>query len=298
MKYLVILIIMFGLTSCNDPEQRSDAYGHFEAPTVHLSAETQGKLLFLKVREGQLVEAGQLIGLVDTSALHLHKELINAQIGLLPQKLKNALSEIEVLERQKANLEREKARTEKLLAAKAATQQQLEQMEGEIEVLEQKMASIRAQTQRANRAILAEKQPLLAQRDIINDQIRRSYLYSPFTATVLTQLTEANEFVTPGKPLLRLASLDTLRLHFYVSGLQLQNLKLGQEIKVLVDEGLDGYRAFTGQISQMAEQAEFTPKNIPTREDRVNLVYAIEAVVPNQEGRLKIGMPAEVTFIN
>ncbi|HKK73429.1 MAG TPA: HlyD family efflux transporter periplasmic adaptor subunit [Saprospiraceae bacterium] len=296
MRYLIITSMALFFFACTAPEENSDAYGNFEANPVLVSAEAKGKLLFLNATEGQSIQAGQLIGLIDTTALHLQKALINAQIGTLPQKLKSALSEIEVLKRQKANLEREKERIERLLADQAATPQQLDNISGEIEVLEEKIASLSIQTQIANRAILAEKQPLLAQRDIINDQIRRAYVYSPFTATVLAKLAEATEMVHPGMPLLRIADLDTIRVQFYVSGIQLQDLKLGQKIEVLVDEGTEELRAVPGRISRIAEQAEFTPKTIQTKEDRVHLVYAIEAKVPNADGRLKIGMPAEVKF--
>jgi HlyD family secretion protein len=298
MRYLIITIFALSLWSCNEQEGRSDAYGNFEADPILISAEAKDKLLYLHANEGQTVEAGALIGLVDTTALHLQRKLIDAQIGTLPRKLKNALSEIEVLRSQKANLEREKARIERLLADKAATPQQLDNITGEIKVLDEKMASLRAQTQIANRSILAEKQPLLAQRDILNDQIRRSFVYSPSTATVLTRLAEASEMVSPGMPLLRIADLDTIRLRFYVSGTQLLDLKLGQEVDVLVDNGEGSLRRVAGRISHIAEQAEFTPKTIQTKEDRVNLVYAVEAKVPNPDGRLKIGMPAEVNFSN
>jgi HlyD family secretion protein len=296
MKYVTIVLLILSAWSCKEQEKRADAYGNFEARPIMVSAEAQGKLLFLHASEGQTLRAGTLIGLIDTTPLHLQKRLIDAQIGTLPQKMKSALSEIEVLKSQKANLEREKARTERLVAEKAATTQQLDNILGEIKVLDEKMASIQAQTQITNRSILAEKQPLLAQREIINDQIRRSYLYSPATATVLSKLVEPSEMVSPGIPLLRIANLDTIRLKFYVSGTQLQSLKLGQEIVVLVDDGAAALREVPGQINAIAEQAEFTPKTIQTKEDRVNLVYAVEAKVPNADGRLKIGMPAEIKF--
>lgn len=298
MRNILFLLILLGAMSCNETENRSDAYGNFEADPILISAEAKGRLQFLRAEEGQTIKEGQLIGLIDTTALHLQKELVDAQVGTLPKKLRNALSEIEVLEKQKANLQREQKRVESLLAKKAATEKQLDDVSGEIEVVDKKMASIQTQTQIANRAILAEKQPLLAQRAIIMDQIRRSYIYSPVTARVLSKLAEPSEIVGLGTPLLRVADLDTITLHFYVSGIQLQALKLGQGIEVLVDDGAEGLRSMDGEISQIADQAEFTPKTIQTKEDRVNLVYAIEAKVPNADGLLKIGMPAEVNFKN
>lgn len=296
MRYFSFILLVLGLISCQEQEALSDAYGNFTAHPVLISAEAQGKLMLLDAEEGQVVQAGALLALVDTTALHLQKQLIEAQIGVLPQKFKHALSEIEVLKRQKSNLEREKARLERLLVDRAATPQQLEQMTGEIEVLAQKMVALQTQTQIANRAILAEEQPLLAQLEIVKDQIRRCFIYSPFTGTVLTKVAEPAELVQPGKPLLRMANLDTMRLQFYVSGIQLQALKLGQEVEVLIDGEGGELRALSGRISYLAAEAEFTPSTIQTREERVHLVYAVEARVANPAGRLKIGMPAEVNF--
>lgn len=296
MKNFFFLIVLLSFVACTETDNRSDAYGNFEADPIMVSAEAKGRLLFLRAEEGQSIQEGALIGLIDTTALHLQRALIEAQIGTLPQKLRNALSEIEVLEEQKANMQREKERLEKLFAEKAATSKQLDDINGEIEVVDKKMASIHSQTQIANRGILAEKQPLLAQKAIISDQIRRSYIYSPISGVVLSKLAEPSEMVGMGAPLLRVADLDTITLQFYVSGVQLQGLKLGQQVEVLVDEGTDDLRTLSGTISQIADQAEFTPKTIQTKEDRVNLVYAVEAKVPNKDGRLKIGMPAEVNF--
>ncbi|MEO0338695.1 MAG: HlyD family efflux transporter periplasmic adaptor subunit, partial [Bacteroidota bacterium] len=292
--YIFLVVALF--TSCNEENNRSDAYGNFEATTTLVSAEANGRLLFLNIEEGEVVTGGQLVALVDTVQLNLQRQLLNAQMGTLPKKLQNSLSEIEVLERQKDNLQREKERVERLLVKKAATTKQLDDLNGEIEVVNQRIQSINVQTRIANRSILAEKEPLLAQRAIINDQIRRSYVHNPFEGTILTKLAEPSEMVAMGAPLYRIADLDTITLKFYASATQLQGLKLGQPVEVLVDEGVEDYRKLSGMISKIADQAEFTPKTIQTKEDRVNLVYAIEAKVPNADGRLKIGMPAEVNF--
>ena len=295
-KYNLIALLILFLMSCDEQENRSDAYGNFEATDVLVSTETAGRLIYLKVREGETIKQGELVAIIDTAQLHLQRKLVDANIGTLPKKLQNSLSEIEVLEQQKLNLIRERDRVARLLEKKAATSKQLDDMNGEIAVIEDKVSSIQTQTQIANRSILAAKEPLLAQKSIINDQIRRSYIYNPIQGTVLTQLSEASEMVNRASPLYRIAFLDTLSLRFYVSNLQLQNLKIGQEIEVLLDKDADSFLTTKGKISWIANQAEFTPKTIQTKEDRINLVYAIEALVANPDGLLKIGMPAEVNF--
>ncbi|MBR9921364.1 MAG: HlyD family efflux transporter periplasmic adaptor subunit [Bacteroidetes bacterium] len=284
------------LASCSDTEQESDAYGNFEAVVTTVSAETAGRLHFLHAQEGARLKAGKSVALIDTLQLDLQRKQLEATIGTLPQKLRSALEELEVLKKQKANLVRERDRVARLIERNAATDKQLDDLNGQMEVLDKQMEAVRAGTATQNQAILAEKEPLQAQIALVNQQIRRSTIQNPVTGTVLTRLAEAGEFVGPGVPLYRIARLDTLDLLFYVDAVQLQTLRLGSRVEVLTDQGTDAYARTTGTISWISEEAEFTPKTIQTKKDRVNLVYAVKARVANPEGLLKIGMPAEVNI--
>lgn len=287
---------VLGLFACQTEAPLADAYGNFEATTIVVSAEANGQLLRFDVTEGQSLPAGQWVGLIDTTQLHLQRRQVQASIGVLPQKLRSDLADIRVLQDQQANLVRERDRVARLVAKKAATTQQLDELNGQIAVVEQQMEALRANTATANRSILAEKEPLLAQVDLIEEQIRQSYIYNPASGTVLTKLAEPAELVMRGTPLYRLGLLDTMDLRVYASENQLQEVRLGQTVQVLVDDGPTGYRELSGTVSRIADQAEFTPKTIQTKEDRVNLVYAVKVRVPNPDGKLKIGMPAEVNF--
>ncbi len=296
LKYFTFFFTLIALIACEEKAEVSDAYGNFEATTVMVSSESNGRLLFLKAEEGESLKAGELVAIVDTTQLHLQRKQIEASMGVLPKKLQTTFADIEVLNRQKANLVRERDRVSRLLAKKAATPKQLDDLNGEIAVVEKRINAIQSQTKTANRGILAEKEPMLAQMAIVSEQIRKSYIYNPIDGMVLTKLSEPSEVVGMGTPLYRIGQLDTMTLRMYVSAVQLQGLKLGQELEVLVDSGTEDYRTLNGTVSWIAEQAEFTPKTIQTKEDRVNLVYAVKVEVPNPEGFLKIGMPAEVNF--
>ncbi|MEM1323723.1 MAG: HlyD family efflux transporter periplasmic adaptor subunit [Bacteroidota bacterium] len=295
-RFIFISLLLLSLTACEEKAALSDAYGNFETTTTTISSEANGRLLFLRVEEGEALEAGTLIGIVDTTQLHLQRKQVEASISTLPKKLRTVLADIEVLNKQKANLIRERDRVNRLLAKKAATPKQLDDLNGEIEVVDRRITALEDQTKTSNRSILADKEPLIAQIAVINEQIRKSYLYNPLEGQVLTKLAEAYEIVGMGTPLYRIGQLDTLMLRFYASSQQLQAVKLGQEVQVLVDNGAERYRELKGKVSWIAEQAEFTPKTIQTKEDRVNLVYAVKAKVANPDGLLKIGMPAEVNF--
>lgn len=295
-KLIPVLCVVVYLIACQPKAEISDAYGNFEASATVISAESPGKILFLNVEEGQEIEAGVLVAIIDTTQLDLQRNQIQASINTLPKKLRNTLADIEVLKDQQANLVRERDRVQRLLDKKAATPKQLDDLNGNIQVVEKQIEAIRSQTQTGNRAILAEKEPLIAQIAIINEQIRKAYVYNPIRGTILTKLAEPFEIVGVGMPLYRIGQLDTMTLRFYADAVQIQDVRLGQQIQVLVDQGDAGFEETIGKINWISDEAEFTPKTIQTKEDRVNLVYAIKADVSNPQGLLKMGMPAEINF--
>lgn len=290
-----IVVTLFLFSACKEETKTSDAYGNFEAVSTIVASEANGRLLFLKVEEGQKLEKGTLVALVDTTNLHLQKLQLQAMLQTLPQKTKDASPDIAVLEDQKRNLLREIDRVEKLVKDKAATPKQLDDLEGELVVVNQRIQAAISQTQIANRGILSEQEPIKAQIATLEENIRKSYVYNPVSGTVLTKLAEPSEVVGFGTPLYKIANLDYLDLRAYASGIQLQDIKIGQKVKVLIDAPEDAFHELAGEITWIAENAEFTPKTIQTKEERVNLVYAFKVRVPN-DGKLKIGMPAEVQF--
>lgn len=298
MKFIrttTFVFLFFSFFSCQETASLSDAYGNFEATEVVVSSESNGRLLTLNVEEGQVLEAGQFAALVDTTQLHLQKLQLLATMQTLPKKLREADSDIAVLEDQKRNLIRERDRVKLLLEDKAATPKQLDDLNGEIAVVEQRINATKRTVQVANRGVLAEQEPLTAQIKTIENQLRKSYIYNPIAGTVMTKLAEPSEVVGFGTPLYKIANLDYLLLRAYASAVQIQQAKVGQQVKVLIDAGEDGYRELTGEITWIANESEFTPKTIQTKEERVNLVYAFKVKVKN-DGTLKIGMPGEVVF--
>ncbi|OAV44047.1 HlyD family secretion protein [Lewinella sp. 4G2] len=296
MKHFAFLLFLLSFTACTEEEVRSDAYGNFEAITTTVSAEANGRLLQLDVEEGQLLPAGKLIGLVDTTQLHLQRVQLQAQLRTFGKQVRTAAPDIAIYEDQKRNLIRERDRTKKLIAAKAATSRQLDELNGQIEVVNRQIAAARAKTSEANRAVLSGRGPVAAQIDVLTNQINKAYVRNPIRGTVMTKMAETSEIVGVGSPLYRIANADTLILRAYAGSVQLQRARIGQEVEVLIDAGAEAYDRLTGTISWIADRAEFTPKTIQTKEERTNLVYAIKVAVPNPVGRLKLGMPAEVNF--
>jgi HlyD family secretion protein len=186
--------------------------------------------------------------------------------------------------------ERELERLQRLVADGAATEKQVDDLSGQIEVLDQQMASVRT----ANAPVFAELDVLSAQIAQVEDQVARARVTNPIPGVVLNTFVQESETTGPGRPLYAIARLDTLELRAYVSGAQLSEVRLGGRVTVIVDDPAGATRE--GRVSWVSSQAEFTPKLIQTREERVSLVYAFKVRVPNLNGALKIGMPAEVVF--
>jgi len=294
--FLFPVLTLFLLASCSSKE-KSDAYGNFEAVSVTVSAEGTGKLITFELQEGQELKNGIQVGIIDTVQLYLEKLSVAAKLDALNGKLQEAAPEIAILLEQKQNALRERNRTETLYKEKAATKKQLDDLNGQLDVLNQQINSTKSRIGIANRGILSERKPLLAQIEIINSRIRDHQIINPVDGTVLTKIMEPSEFASIGSPLYKIADLDHLKLRAYTSATLLQKTKLGAIVTVLIDDGDNGYRSLEGRVSWISGEAEFTPKTIETKEERVNLVYALEVDVQN-DGSLKIGMPAEVNFDN
>jgi HlyD family secretion protein len=291
-KYILILIFTVILTSCSDDNARSDAYGTFEADEILLSAEAPGKIIMLNIDEGDRIEKGDLIAVIDTTQLHLKKLQLLAGINTVSSKTRDISSQIEVLETRKSNLLREKARIERLYRDSAATLKQFEDISGEVEYIEKQITAQRTALQDANRGILSEKDPLHIQIMQIEDQIEKSIIYADFSGTVISKYVNQGEYTMPGKPLIKIADLDYVYLRVYISGDMLSSIKIGSEAEVLIDAQDDTMLKYKGIVSWISSKAEFTPKIIQTRQERVNLVYATKIKVKN-DGKIKIGMPGE-----
>jgi len=289
-QYLVVIAIAL-LSACSGSKDKSDAYGTFESTEVTISSESAGKLIFFNIEEGQELKSGDTVALIDTVQLTLKRDALIAQKKAASNKSDYVSAQIKVIEEQEKTSLVEKARLEKLFKDGAATQQQLDNINGVIAVYEKQISSIETQ----NAPVLNEVDAYIKQIAQITDQIKRSYIINPENGTVLTKYSEANEVVTIGKALYKLADLNNIYLRVYVSGSQLSQIKLRQKVKVLVDKDETENKEFEGSITWISSSAEFTPKIIQTKEERVNLVYAVKVKIKN-DGTLKIGMPGEVRF--
>lgn len=292
----IILILLAGVIAafaggCSKDDNRSDAYGNFEAVETIVSSESSGKLLEFNVEEGQTLNEGSVVGYIDTVQLQLKKKQLEAAKNLTRTKFKNVSSQVGVYQEQKKVALREKDRIERLLKDNAATGKQLDDINGSIDVLNRQIAAVETQNNTTNE----ELKNYDVQIKQIDDQLSKSTVVNPVNGTVIMKFVEQSEVVNYGKPLYKIADLNVMELRVYVSGSQLPEIKIGQTVKVLIDNGKSEYRNLEGEIFWISSKAEFTPKIVQTKEERVNLVYAVKVRVRN-DGSLKIGMPGEVVF--
>lgn len=287
----LVLTLSFVIQSCSDKETKSDAFGNFEATEIIVSAESNGKLLSLNVEEGINLEEGVQVGFIDTTQLYLKKKQIYSQKKITGTKFGNINSQAEVYREQIRTALIEKNRIENLIKDNAASQKQLDDINGTINTLQKQVEMILTQ----NNTARSELGNFDVQVQQIDDQIEKSIIRNPVRGTVLMKLAEQGEIVNFGKPLYKIADLSNMNLRVFVSGDQLPEIKIGQIVKVLIDNGKEGYRELEGTIIWISPKSEFTPKIIQTKEERVNLVYAVKIKVIN-DGTLKIGMPGEVKF--
>lgn len=283
------------LLSCINGEGDYDATGSFEATEIIVSSQANGRIIELNLNEGEQLQKGQMVGFIDSTQLYLQKmSLLSNARGVIAQQ-PDIKTQTAALRDQINTLNREKARIERLIAANAANQKQLDDIESQLEVLESQLSAQTSTLQKSRANISAQSSTLEIQIAQLDDQLEKTRIVSPISGTVLNRYAEAGELATMGTPLFKIADITEMFLRAYVTNDQLAKIKLNDEVAVSVDDGEGDMKLYTGKISWISDKSEFTPKTIQSKNERANLVYALKVAVPN-DGFLKIGMYGEVKF--
>ena len=308
-NYLFIAILSTAFMACGNDKKEYDATGTFEATEVTVSAKSTGEIKMFSVTEGQLIDSGTLVGKIDAYQLQQTSAQLEAQKRQLASSrsandsrkldLEKQLSSIN---QQITNAQRERQRFTELVNDGAVPRKQLDDINNQIKVLERQREATRDQI-RSNNASLTEQskgiaaqiEGISAQQRQIADQITNTEVKAPIKGTVLEKYVEQGEFVATGKPLFKMADTENMSLRAYITSTQLQNVKLGQKVKVFADYGKGQKKEYDGTVSWISSRSEFTPKTILTDDERADLVYAVKVSVKN-DGYIKIGMYGEVKF--
>lgn len=282
--------------ACNNDKDKFDASGSFEAEEVIISSEATGTIEQFDIQEGQTLKAGSIIGYIDSTQLYLKKKQLETQIDALLIRQPDIVVQLASLQEQLIAAEREQTRMSNLVKGDAATQKQLDDINANVSVLKKQIAAQRSSLSKSSQGISKEVTPIRVQIEQLNDQLDKCRIVNPINGTVLTKYAEAKEMANTGKALYKIADLSTIILRVYISGNQLPDVKLNQKVKVLTDDGKDGYKETEGVVTWINDKAEFTPKTIQTKDERANMVYAVKVSVKN-DGTYKIGMYGEVKFL-
>ncbi len=287
LKLLVLSVL--SISSCNNDDKKSFAFGNFETEEIIVSSEASGILKEFKVTEGLSLTAGETVGYIDTTQLYLKKVQFEKGIKTIFSRIDQVNEQINVNDVNIKNLTREINRVDALLKDGAATLKQLDDLKGQFDLLNAQGNVLLAQ----KASIRTEIESLQVQIAQVSDQLSKSYVKCPINGVVLEKFLYGGELAVPGKSLFKIANMKELILRVFVSGDQLILVKIGNKVDVMVDSENGEMKNYPGKVTWVSANAEFTPKIIQTKKERVNLVYAVKVSVPN-DGGLKIGMPAEI----
>lgn len=294
-SYTLIATALLSLAACNRGDGDFDATGTFEATEILVSSEANGKIMELNIEEGDRLDAGALVGYVDSTQLYLKKMRLSAGLRSVDIRKPDIRKQIAALEQQIATARTEQQRMENLVKAKAGNQKQVDDIVNNIKYLQKQLDAQYSTLNKTTGGADAEAEGILYQIMQLDDQLQKSRIVNPQAGTVLVKYAEPGEVTAAGKPLYKIADTDLLYLRAYITSDQLSTLKQGQTVRVFADYGENDRREYPGTITWISDKSEFTPKGIQTKDERANLVYAIKIAVKN-DGYLKIGQYGETVF--
>lgn len=291
-NYIIVFSILL-ITACGKKDIDFDACGEINATEITVSAENSGRLISLDIEEGDKIAEGQTVGIIDSVQTYLKmKELIRRKEGAAIKRI-DIKCQMEGKYAQLDKLEKDLVRYRGLLESEAGTQKQVDDLEGELAILKGEISAAEQSYRQNNDGIENEINTLSVQIDQTADMLEKCKIKSPVSGTVLTKYVEEGEQVSSGKPVFKIADLSKVYVRAYFTTEQLKNLALGDKVTVIPDDGSDNPKKYEGTVTWISDDAEFTPKNIQTRDERADLVYAVKITV-NNDGQLRLGMYAYI----
>ncbi|MBQ7441226.1 MAG: HlyD family efflux transporter periplasmic adaptor subunit [Prevotella sp.] len=292
-KIYIIASVALLLTACGKKEKEYDATGTFEATETTVSAEQSGTLLSFALNEGDEVEEGREVGLIDTTQIWLKIQQIRATKAVYNSQKPDMEKQIAATRQQLAKAQTEQRRYQELVNDGAAPRKMLDDAVSQVQVLQRQLAAQISSLSTSTDALNKQMAATDVQVNQLRDQLQKCHIYTPVAGTVLEKYVERGEFVATGKPLFKVADTRQMYLRAYVTSAQLQHIKVGQTVKVFADYGNGQRKAYDGRVSWISSRSEFTPKTILTDDERADLVYAVKIAVKS-DGYIKIGMYGEV----
>ncbi len=282
-----LVVMLSFLIGCDRGKHEIGGSGFIEATSVIVSAETPGRLEVLFAGEGDAIAAGATIGVIDSTTIKLQIDRARAQRQSAVSAIEIAHIAIEQTAHDASLARKEFDRVASLLGKGSANQQQYDQTENRYKQSELARRSAQV-TYEARQTDLARIDAEIA---ILERQLEDCYPTAPVSGIVIDKLTEPGELLAPGKPIVEIAKIDTVWVKIYLPARDLPAIRIGGQVSVTTDS-YPG-RVYTGKMTFISSEAEFTPKNVQTTKERVKLVYRIKVILSNPQNELKPGMPAD-----
>ena len=292
---LTAMTVLLALTACGNNEKEFDATGTFEATETTVSAEQSGTLMRFVVDEGDEVAPDKEVGLIDTTQLWLKIRQLEATKEAYQSQMPDLEKQMAATRQQLAKARQDEQRYRELVADGAAPSKMLDDAANQVQVLQRQLDALQSSLSNNANTLSKQMNATDAQVSQLRDQLGKCHIASPVAGTILEKYAEQGEFVTTGKPLFKVADMRQMYLRAYVTSAQLQNVKLGQKVKVMADFGNSQRREYEGTVSWISSRSKFTPKTILTDDERADLVYAMKVAIKN-DGYVKTGMYGEVKF--
>ena len=292
-KITILASVALMLAACGGNEKEYDATGTFEATETTVFAEQSGALLTFSVNEGDNIEANKEVGLIDTTQVWLKIQQLGATKEVYQSQKPDMEAQIAATRQQLAKAQQEEQRFHELVADGAAPSKMLDDASSQVKVLQKQLAAQQSALTTSTRSLDKQMAATDVQVSQLRDQLRKCHIVTPTKGTVLEKYVERGEFVVIGKPLFKMADTEAMYLRAYVTSAQLQDIKIGQQVKVFADYGDGQRKEYDGTISWISSRSEFTPKTILTDDERADLVYAVKVAIKS-DGFVKIGMYGEV----
>ena len=292
-KVIILASAALMMAACGGNEKEYDATGTFEATETTVFAEQSGQLMMFSVNEGDSIANGAEVGLIDTTQVWLKIQQLGATKEVYQSQKPDMEAQIAATRQQLAKAQQEQQRYKELVADGAAPSKALDDASSQVKVLQKQLAAQQSALSTSTRSLDKQMAATDVQVSQLCDQLQKCHIITPTKGTVLEKYVERGEFVAVGKPLFKIADTQEMFLRAYVTSAQLQNIKLGQKVKVFADYGDGQKKEYDGTISWISSRSEFTPKTILTDDERADLVYAVKVAIKN-DGFVKIGMYGEV----
>lgn len=313
LRISLTVFLLLLLISCNgnDNLKPIEASGTIEATNITISSKTAGNILTINFPEGAKVNAGDTIIIIDHELLGIQlqqaiavKDAAEAQLNLMlaGARVEDINQAEQNLNQAKVNYqtaERDKERMQSLYNSNSITKKQYEDAVARYDLMSAQYKAAQENFNKVQKIFRKEEidqaranfNKANAGVELLKKNIRDCYVTSPINGFITKSFVERGESVTPMSSLFKLSDLDDVKLVIYVSTEELSYVKLGQEAEVTIDAFKD--KVYKGNVTYISPEAEFTPKNIQTKDERTKLVFAVKITIPNKDYELKSGMPAD-----